>query len=58
MAASTNRYSTYTSVSVGSGSDSNSRNDDSKNGDKAEKEDLWSSMLSSVESHQSATSFS
>ncbi len=50
MAANTNRYSTYTSVSVGSGSDSNSRNDDSKNGDKAEKKDLWSSMLSSVAS--------
>ena len=50
MAANTNRYSTYTSVSVGSGSDSNSRNDDSQNGDKAEKKDLWSSMLFSVAS--------
>jgi dynein light intermediate chain 1 len=46
MAANTNRYSTYTSTSVGSGSGSN----DSKNGDKAEKKDLWTSMLSSVAS--------
>jgi dynein light intermediate chain 1 len=46
MAANTNRYSTYTSTSVGSGSGSI----DSKNGDKAEKKDLWTSMLSSVAS--------
>jgi dynein light intermediate chain 1 len=45
MAANTNRYSTYTSVSVGSGPDSNS-----KNGDRAEKKELWNSMLSSVAS--------
>ncbi|KAK3290309.1 dynein light intermediate chain-domain-containing protein [Chaetomium fimeti] len=43
MAANTNRYSTYTTASVGSGTDS-------KNGDKTEKKDLWNSMLSSVAS--------
>lgn len=43
MAANTNRYSSYTSVSVGSGPDS-------KNGDKTEKKELWNSMLSSVAS--------
>ncbi|KAK4183698.1 putative dynein 1 light intermediate chain 1 [Podospora australis] len=43
MAASnTNRYSSYTNASVGSGSDG-------KNGDK-ERKDLWSSMLDSVAS--------
>ncbi|KAL2022996.1 hypothetical protein VTK56DRAFT_4211 [Thermocarpiscus australiensis] len=41
MTANTNRYSTYTAASAGS---------DSKNGDKAEKRDLWNSMLSSVAS--------
>ncbi|KAK4157375.1 dynein light intermediate chain-domain-containing protein [Chaetomidium leptoderma] len=43
MTANTNRYSNYTSTSVGSGSDS-------KDGDKSEKKDLWTSMLSSVAS--------
>ncbi len=43
MAANTNRYSTYTAASAASGTDS-------KNGDKADKKDLWSSMLSSVAS--------
>lgn len=41
MTANTNRYSTYTAASAGS---------DSKNGDKAEKKDLWNSMLYSVAS--------
>ena len=44
MAANTNRYSNYTTASVGSGSN------DSKNGDKPEKKELWSSMLSNVAS--------
>ncbi|KAK4177311.1 putative dynein 1 light intermediate chain 1 [Triangularia setosa] len=43
MAGNTNRYSSYTTVSVGSGSDG-------KNGEKAEKKDLWSSMLDGVAS--------
>ncbi|KAK4161265.1 putative dynein 1 light intermediate chain 1 [Cladorrhinum sp. PSN259] len=43
MAGNLNRYSTYTNASVQSGSDS-------KNGDKAEKKDLWSSMLDGVAS--------
>ncbi|KAL2192476.1 dynein light intermediate chain-domain-containing protein [Corynascus similis CBS 632.67] len=43
MAANTNRYSTYTTASVGSATDS-------KPGDKAEKKELWNSMLSSVAS--------
>ncbi|KAL2262291.1 hypothetical protein VTK26DRAFT_1843 [Humicola hyalothermophila] len=41
MTANTNRYSSYTAASSGS---------DSKNGDKAEKRDLWTSMLHSVAS--------
>ncbi|KAJ4298373.1 hypothetical protein N0V88_003403 [Collariella sp. IMI 366227] len=41
MAANANRYSTYTVAST---------NTDSKNGDRGEKKDLWSSMLSSVAS--------
>ncbi|GAB1312478.1 Dynein light intermediate chain [Madurella fahalii] len=41
MTANTNRYSSYTAASAGS---------DSKNGDKAEKKDLWNSMLYSVAS--------
>jgi dynein light intermediate chain 1 len=44
MGPSTNRYSTYTTTSVGSAGL------DSKNGDKAEKKELWSSMLDSVAS--------
>ncbi|KAK0612541.1 dynein light intermediate chain-domain-containing protein [Bombardia bombarda] len=44
MAANTNRFSTYTTVSVGSGTGS-----DSKNGGDSKKE-LWSSMLDSVAS--------
>lgn len=43
MATNTNRYSSYTTASVGSGSDG-------KNGDKTEKKDLWSSMLDGVAS--------
>ncbi|KAL2173585.1 dynein light intermediate chain-domain-containing protein [Thermothelomyces heterothallicus CBS 202.75] len=43
MAGNTNRYSTYTTASVGSGTDS-------KSGDKGEKKELWNSMLSSVAS--------
>lgn len=43
MAANTNRYSTYTTASTGTGTDS-------KDGDKAEKRDLWNSMLYSVAS--------
>ncbi|KAK4647070.1 uncharacterized protein QC761_122250 [Podospora bellae-mahoneyi] len=43
MAGNTNRYSSYTTASVGSGSDG-------KNGEKAEKKDLWSSMLDGVAS--------
>ncbi|KAL1838638.1 hypothetical protein VTJ49DRAFT_2445 [Mycothermus thermophilus] len=43
MGRNTNRYSTYTNASVGSGVDS-------KNGDKTEKKELWSSMLASVAS--------
>lgn len=45
MAANTNRYSTYTAVSTGTGTGT-----DSKNGDGAEKKELWNSMLSSVAS--------
>lgn len=41
MTANTNRYSSYTAASSGSGS---------KDGDKAEKRDLWTSMLHSVAS--------
>ncbi|KAK4237881.1 dynein light intermediate chain-domain-containing protein [Achaetomium macrosporum] len=43
MTANTNRYSTYTAASASS-------NSNSKDGDKAEKKDLWNSMLSSVAS--------
>ncbi|KAH6630009.1 dynein light intermediate chain-domain-containing protein [Chaetomium sp. MPI-SDFR-AT-0129] len=43
MATNTNRYSAYTTASVGSGPDA-------KNGDKAEKKELWNTMLSSVAS--------
>ncbi|KAL2150129.1 hypothetical protein VTH82DRAFT_7805 [Thermothelomyces myriococcoides] len=43
MAGNTNRYSSYTTVSVGSATDS-------KAGDKGEKKELWNSMLSSVAS--------
>ncbi|KAK3996243.1 putative dynein 1 light intermediate chain 1 [Cladorrhinum sp. PSN332] len=43
MAGNSNRYSTYTTASVQSGSDG-------KNGDKTEKKDLWSSMLDGVAS--------
>ncbi|KAK4124759.1 hypothetical protein N657DRAFT_643510 [Parathielavia appendiculata] len=43
MTANTNRYSTYTAASVASGADS-------RNSDKAEKKELWNSMLATVAS--------